>query len=142
MIGGGLLLSFLLDVPMPELNDEMSSAAVLLLQLKASWFSVENMIRVSVMMVVRSCRLSGSLVMETPYASLSLCSVKHLLLLFVRAVAGSEGSALIVDVQLRVVEVPEDERARVHVVAGTVDRAPPAADLAKESVIMFCWSSS
>ena len=74
---------------------------------------------------------------ETPYACASLCSVEHLLLLL-GVLAGVEGNAILVGVgvKLRRVEVPEDEGARVHVVAGAVDRAPPAADLAKECVSM------
>lgn len=62
-----------------------------------------------------------------------MLSAEHLLLLLVGVLAGVEGSALVVGVQLRGVDVPEDERARVHVVAGAVDRAPPAADLARET---------
>ena len=56
------------------------------------------------------------------------------------ALVGVEGNALVVGVDLGGVEVPEDERARVHVVAGTVDRAPPAADLANNFVSMSCLS--
>lgn len=75
------------------------------------------------------------MVWGTPYACASLCSVEHLLLLL-GVLAGVEGNAILVGVKLRRVEVPEDEGARVHVVAGAVDRAPPAADLAKECVSM------
>ena len=75
------------------------------------------------------------MVWETPCACASLCSVEHLLVLL-GVLAGVEGNAILVGVgvKLRRVEVPEDEGARVHVVAGTVDWAPPAADLAKERV--------
>lgn len=70
----------------------------------------------------------------------SLLSVEHLILLLIDGGgAGGEGSALVVNVQVGSVDVPQDERARVHVVAGAVDRAPPAADLARsnESVCYF-----
>ena len=67
----------------------------------------------------------------------SLLSVEHLILLLIGGGgAGGEGSALVVSVQVGSVDVPQNERARVHVVAGAVDRAPPAADLAKECVSM------
>ena len=63
----------------------------------------------------------------------SLLSVEPLFLLLLGAVAGGKGSALIVSVQLGRLDVPEDERARVHVLAGAVDRAPPAADLVRRT---------
>ena len=94
------------------------------------------MIRISVIMVVCFEQLPNLVVWETPYARASLCSVEHLLLLLLGVLAGVEGNAILVGVKLRRVEVPEDEGARVHVVAGAVDRAPPAADLAKECVSM------
>lgn len=41
----------------------------------------------------------------------SLLSVEHLFLLLLGAVAGLEGNALVVGVQLGGLDVPEDERA-------------------------------
>lgn len=61
----------------------------------------------------------------------SLLSFEHLFLLLLGAVAGGKGIALVSSVQLRRLDVPQDEGTGVHVLAGTVGRAPPAADLVR-----------
>ena len=123
---------------MPELSDEEIIAAVVASAEEQPVFCGKHDSRfvrharfVVREFLVRGCR-----------GQRMLAPAEHLFLLLLGPVAGLGGNALVVGVHLGGLDVPEDERARVHVLAGAIDSAKTISPCPRHVVSMMVTTSA